>query len=114
MSAEKGVSSWLTSAPSARTSSILNKQKFKNVVTIRYGFALDGLPTSCVCGRPPTTDHAFVCPPGGYPTARHNELRDLLASVLKDVVKDVETEPTLLPFAGENLLGRTLNRSLEA
>ena len=47
---EKGVSSWLTADPSVQFSSILNKSDFRDAVCIRYGYPLDGLPTTCVCG----------------------------------------------------------------
>ena len=110
----KGVSSWLTVQPLHETATILNKQDFRDALAIRYGWSLAGLATSCVCGSPMTTDHAFVCPCGGYPSARHNDVRDLIADVLKEVSTDVETEPTLLPFDGENLPGRSSNRSNEA
>ena len=59
---------------------------------------LDGLSSTIVWGAALTTDHAQACPCGGYPIARHNEIRDLLAEVMWEVVKDVETEPTLLPY----------------
>ena len=59
-------------------------------------------------------DHAMTCPSGGYPIARHNEIRDLIAEVLREVVHDVEIEPKLLPYADEDLTGKTTNRSVEA
>ena len=68
---EKGVSSWLTADPSVQFSSILNKSDFRDAVCIRYGYPLDGLPTTCVCGSDLTVDHALTCPCGGYPLARH-------------------------------------------
>ena len=59
--------------------------------------------------------HAFTCPSGGYPAARHNQIRDLLAGVLREVLPDVECEPVLLPFEGERLTtGRTANTAREA
>ena len=36
-------------------------------------------------------------------SARHNELRDLLAGVLQEVLPDVEVEPRLLPLHGEDM-----------
>ena len=59
-------------------------------------------------------DHAFTCPCGGYTIARHNELRDILADAIAEVVKDVDTEPMLLPYEGENLPGRSAIRAQEA
>ena len=67
-----------------------------------------------MCGAALTTDRALACPCGGYPIARHNEIRDRLAEVMREVVKGVETEPTLLPYQGGNLLGRSSNRSAGA
>lgn len=111
---EKGVSSWLTADPSLSTGTVLNKSDFRDAVGIRYGFPLDGIPASCVCGAGMTVDHALTCPSGGYPTARHDELRDVIADVVRCVCVDVETEPQLLPVADESLLGRSVNRSAEA
>ena len=54
------------------------------------------------------------CPCGGYPTARHNEVRDLLAAVVGEVFPNVEVEPQLLPLEGECLVGRTVNRAPDA
>ncbi|XP_065175649.1 mucin-2-like [Sycon ciliatum] len=56
----------------------------------------------------------FVCPTGGYPGARHDNIRDLLAEVLVDVAQDVEQEPRLAAMHGEDLPGRQLNRQDEA
>ena len=115
IAAEKGVSSWLTSRPAWQHGSILSKSDFRDALCIRYGHQLTGLPDSCVCGDALTTSHAFTCPAGGYPSARHDEIRDLLADVLCEAgLKDVETEPSLLPFEGEDLPGKSANRSAEA
>ena len=40
---------------------------------------------------------------GGFPTLRHNELWDLIASLLVDVFSNVAREPTLQPLSGESL-----------
>ena len=45
---EKGVSSWLTAYPMREYGTTLNKADFRDAVCLRYGFDLDGLPTSCV------------------------------------------------------------------
>ena len=44
---------------------------------------------------------------------RHNDLSDLTAGIIS-VCKDTEIEPNLLPLSGEELHGRTRNRSNEA
>ena len=42
---------------------------------------------------------------GGYPAIRHNEIRDLTASLLSEVCHNVSTEPHLQPLEGEPLRG---------
>ncbi len=37
------------------------------------------------CGSAFSTNHAMICPAGGFPTVRHNELRDITASLLSEV-----------------------------
>ena len=111
---EPGVSSWLTASPTSATSTVLSKRDFRDAVAIRYGFALFDLAERCACGEALTIHHAFVCTAGGYPSARHNELRDLLAAALREVVSDVELEPRLLPLTDESLPFRTCNRDAEA
>ena len=98
---EKGVSSWLTAEPSFENGTVLNKSDFRDAVCLRYGFLVDGLPTECVCGAEMTVDHALTCASGGYPMARHNEVRDVLADVARSVFSDVETELQLLPLQDE-------------
>ena len=52
----------------------------------------------------------MVCPYGGFPSLRHNELRDLTARALTEVCHNVGTEPQLQPLSGEILLLRSANR----
>ena len=44
---------------------------------------------------------AINCPTGGFPTIRHNELRDFSASLLSEVCHGVSVEPHLQPLTGE-------------
>ena len=111
---EKGVSSWLTATPSTQHGTVLRKSDFRDAVAIRYSLPQPDAALACVCGKDATIDHAMVCPTGGYPSARHNELRDVLAGIMSEVVRDVETEPRLLPLDGESLTGATANRATEA
>ncbi len=39
---------------------------------------------------------------GGYPTLRHNEIRDMTAQLLTEVCPNVATEPHLQPLTGES------------
>ena len=48
-------------------------------------------------------------PIGGYPTLRHNELRDFTAEFLSEVCAVVCTEPLLQSLSGETLTYATAN-----
>ena len=78
---------------------VLNKFDFRDAFCIRYGLQPepDGLPLTCACGAAMAIDHAMICPAGGYPMAHHNEIRDLLADVMREAVRGVVVEPPLLP-----------------
>ena len=62
---------------------------------ISYGWPLPHTPPKCGCGEAFSADHAYelICRCGGYPTLRHNEVRDLVASFLTEVCPNVSTEP---------------------
>ena len=45
---------------------------------------------------------------------RHNEVRDVVADAMSSAFQDVEVEPVLLPYSGEDLSWKTTNRSEEA
>ena len=51
----------------------------------------------------------MICHMGGFPTIRHNEIRDLTASLLTEVCSNVATEPALQPLSGESMSARTAN-----
>ena len=50
---------------------------------------------SRTCGSKFSIEHALSCPKGGFPSIRHNEVRDLTATLLTDVCHDVKVEPDL-------------------
>ena len=45
----------------------------------------------------------------GFPSIRHNEIRDLTATLLTEVCNDVCTKPELQPVTDEELIGATAN-----
>ena len=51
----------------------------------------------------------MVCPRGGFTIIRHNEVRDLLASQLTEVCRNVAVGPTLAPVSGEQFSSRSVN-----
>ena len=110
---EKGASAWLTALPLECHGFALHKSAFRDAVCLRYGWPLPYTPTACVCGAKFEPDHMLICKYGGYPTLRHNEIRDITASLLKEVCQNVVTEPRLQPVTGEEL-GRSANTDDEA
>ena len=64
---------------------------------MRYCWQIEGIPSYCGCGRKNDVVHALSCKKGGYVSMRHNALRDGIANMMRDVCKDVVTEPSLLP-----------------
>ena len=64
---------------------------------------LTDIPSTCLCGKPFTIDHAMICMRGGFIIQKHNELRDLEAELLNMVCKDVALEPVLQDVKGEQL-----------
>lgn len=107
---EKGASSWLTAVPLDRHDFVLPKGQFRDALCLRYGWPPALLPSTCVCGQPFNINHALSCPTGGYPSLRHNEIRDITARLMEEVCYDVSIEPTLQPITGEFLQGRCTNR----
>ena len=69
---------------------------------------------TCVCDVEMTIDNAFVCPCGAYRIARHNNVRDELVGAVSEIVKDVDIEPVILPYDGEDLPRRSMIRAQEA
>ena len=103
LSSEKGTSSWLTSLPLSRYGFRLNKQQFIDAVCMRYDLRLKDVPKFCSCGEAYSIHHCLTCKAGGYVHIRHNAVRDTFAEVLKEICKDVQIEPQLLPITGEVL-----------
>ena len=54
-------------------------------------------------------EHVLSCPKGGYPSIRHDEIRDLTATLLSEVCHNVTTEPHLQPMTGEVMGGPAVN-----
>ena len=89
----------------------LHKCAYRDALALRYGWPPLGLPTTCVCGAHFTVEHALSCPRGAFPIIRHNEIRNLTASLLTEVCHDVRVEPDLQPIEGEMMSNTTANTS---
>ena len=104
LASEKGASNWLTVLPLQEHNFTLHKTAFYDAVALRYGWDPVRLPQYCACGKKFSVEHAFTCPKGGFPSIRHNEIRDLTAGLLTEVCHEVEVEPHLQPVTGEKFI----------
>ena len=106
---EKGASSWLTSLPIEEFSFALHKGAFHDALALRYNWQPLHTLSTCGCGARFSVEHTLSCPKGGFPSIRHNEIRDLTANLLTEVCSDVCIEPELQPITGESLTGTSFN-----
>ena len=95
---EKGAGAWLSTAPIQSLGFALNKQQFRDSISLRYGWKVPHTPNYCNCKKENDIDHALNCKLGGYVIMRHNKVRDLEAELMREVCNDVRVEPELLPL----------------
>ena len=76
---------------------------------MRYGWLPSRTPSHCACGSSFSVDHALSCAKGGFPSIRHNEVRDLTAELLTEVCHDVQVEPHLQSLNTETFHRKTAN-----
>ena len=98
ISNETGSSNWLSVIPMLEFNNVLNKQQFWDSIRLRYGWPIPGLPVRFSCGEDFNVQHAMSCKKGGL---RHSEVRDLTTTLLSDVCKDIELEPSLFTLNGQ-------------
>ena len=79
---EKGASSWLTALPIEEFGFTLHKSAFRDAVALRYGWQPANIPSTCACGKEFTVEHVLSCAKGGFPSIRHNEIRDVSAQLM--------------------------------
>ena len=98
---EKGASTWLTALPLKEHGFTLNRAAFHDAMALRYGWSPSNLPSKCDCGNHFTVEHALSCAKGGFPSIRHNEIRNLTANLLTEVCSEVCIEPNLQPTTSD-------------
>ncbi len=96
--------------PQLQVCGVFLSSQFRDAVSLRYDWELKNTPQTCSCGVAFTIDHAMICHTAGFPTIRHNEIRDITASLVTEVCHNVATEPSLQPLSGEILNHRTANK----
>ena len=95
-SRDKGASSWLTAVPPVNQGLALNKQEFRNSLSLSYNIPLSDLPSKCI-----PNCHALSCKKGGFVAQRNDGVRNLLTSLIGKVCTNVEVEPRLQPLDNE-------------
>ena len=109
-----GASNWLSALPIGSKGFSLNKQEFTDALALRYGWIVKGLPEVYACGENFDERHAMSCQKGGFISVRHDEIRDIICSLLKEVCSDVTEEPLLQPLQGEEFNYKTAKLEQEA
>ena len=105
---------WLTVLPIETHGLAVSKSEFRDTLGLQYGWRPPYLPDTFTCGHIFTINPTMSCLKRGFPTIRHNELRDVLAGMMSDVCCDAHTEPTFQALNGEVLQKRTTTRDDEA
>ena len=113
---EKGASLWLTALPLTIYGFDLHKAAFRDAIALRYNLPIKNSPSNCVCGNTFSVEHMLSCSTGGFPSLRHNEVRDITADLLSEVCHGVSTEPHLQPIPSNysNSFPRSANNQAEA
>ena len=92
-------STWLSMLTIQEHGFALHKgASFRDALCLCYCWQPTLLPLTCVCGNTFSIEHVLSCPCGGYPSIRHNELRDITATLLTEVCHGVGIEPCLQPY----------------
>ena len=63
----------------------------------------------CACGNSFNEHHAMICSKGDFIHNRHDEVRDIIGAILKDICNAVAIEPHLQPLSGESFAHKTAN-----
>ena len=98
---EKGASSWLTVLPLKDQGFNLNKDEFRDALSLRYNRQVKNLPSKCACGETFDSNHAMNCKKGGFVSIRHDSVRNFEANLLNKVCHDVQIEPKLQSVNGD-------------
>ena len=68
----------------------------------------------CACSQAFTADHAMSCPTGGFPLICNNEVRDILGTLVSEVLTANVIEPVLQTLTGETFNMRSTTRDDDA
>ena len=85
LSQENDASNSLTVLPVEELGFSLLKGAFRVALALRYSWFLHNTSSRCSCGTNFTVEHSLSCSKGGYPSIRHNEIRDFTAYLMTEV-----------------------------
>lgn len=84
----------------------MHKAAFHDALALRYGWLPNNMPSTGDCGKHFTVEHALSHGKGGFPSIRHNKIRDITATLLTEVCYDVCMEPDLQPVSTKSSLSQ--------
>ena len=108
---EPGASSLILLLPLEDEGYVLNKQLFWDLIHISYCWELIRLPESCVCGVKFGLQHALSCKKGRFVTIRHNEVKNITATLLMKFATMFRSNHSL---SGEHFDAKTANKHEDA
>ena len=84
----------------------LHKSAFRDaiVITLRYGWLLSNLPSTCTCGASLQSNMPSLVP---FEVSHHNEIRDLTANLMAEFCHSV-----VQPITGEIFATKSANRKM--
>ena len=71
---------------------------------------MKGTSLNCVCGVKFGLQHALSCQKGGFVPIRHNQVRNITATLLNEICNDVQMEPQLQSLSGEHFGAKTAKK----
>ena len=111
---EPGASRWISSLPLENEGYVFNKQLFWDLIHTRYGWELTRLPENCACGVKFDLHHGLSCKKVGLVTIRHNQGRNITATLLNEICNDVQIKSQLQSLSGEYFAAKTANKHEDA
>ena len=82
---------------------IMQRHQTSDALSLRYGWTPSNIPLECTCGKLFTVDHVLMCSKRGFPSLKHNEIKDLTADIVSKICHNVCMEPALKHLSGESL-----------
>ena len=100
---DKEASTSLNAMPREDKNYYINRNDFRDaMIRLCYNLKLHDRPSNCVCGETFCVQHTLICKKGAFVSQRHDRIRDLLTVAINEVCLNVQSDPHLIPIAGEH------------